>query len=148
MKIDIATGAVIFSTGSLVPDLDSHEFRKLTFGQATKQVMGGKWTLYQFEAEPGIYCSAYFEADLLKFVSIAFALPSDDDEAGTEKQESARHELHCNWLQANVGQPPYEYSWGGFESSRDVKTGDAGISIRYKALAPSNSQHVGGWTKY
>lgn len=141
MRIDVATGEIIFSTGTLAPDQSCQKFLELPVGQSsTKGVMGGNWILRQCEPEPGIFCSAYFDADRLRYVSISFAMPSDDTEAGTEKQERARNELHSDWLEANVGKPPYEYFWGTLDSSRDVKTGDAGISINYETTRSGASQ--------
>lgn len=46
--------------------------------------------------------------------------------------ELKRKELHDKWLEENLGNPPYDYSWGTVSSTYDPRSGSSTITFTYK----------------
>jgi hypothetical protein len=50
----------------------------------------------------------------------------------SEDGEQDRKRAHDQWLEDNMGKPPYRYSWGERASNYDPRSGSSMITIRYQ----------------
>lgn len=50
----------------------------------------------------------------------------------SENGEHEMKEQHDNWLESNIGNPPYNYSWGTISSSYDPRSASSSITFAYK----------------
>jgi hypothetical protein len=132
LKIHLQDGLVSFGKGSLGPRLDKPAFLKSPIGEASEVIVAnGPYATYRIRPEPGITASAAFENDRLNEVSLLFDLPSEDGRQWTEELELERKKIHDQWLLAELGKPPYRYSWGEVVSSFDPKGCVSDIILRY-----------------
>lgn len=51
----------------------------------------------------------------------------------SEDNEQNRKKAHDQWLEDNIGKPPYQYSWGEISSNYDPRSGSSMITIRYQS---------------
>jgi hypothetical protein len=75
----------------------------------------------------------WFRGSLLTHVSL-YLLADDSGASWDEWSEAAerqRQQAHDAWLRAQLGRPPYRYSWGTVESSYDPRAGASEIVVRY-----------------
>lgn len=49
----------------------------------------------------------------------------------SESEEQSKKDEHDKWLLRNIGEPPYNYSWGEISSNYDPRSGSSMITIRY-----------------
>lgn len=49
----------------------------------------------------------------------------------SEDEELKLKEEHNNWLENQLGKPPYEYNWGVVDSTYDPRSGTSMITVRY-----------------
>lgn len=71
--------------------------------------------------------------DMIYLVNISL---SDDGSVPSwtnwsEDEELKRKDLHDNWLEKNIGMPPYKYAWGEISSNYDPRSGSSMITIKY-----------------
>ena len=50
----------------------------------------------------------------------------------SESNELRRKALHDMWLEENLGNPPYDYSWGTVSSTYNPRAGSSTITFAYK----------------
>lgn len=63
------------------------------------------------------------------FISTDDEIPSWDN--WSKEKEINKKAEHDKWLQENLGNPPYKYSWGEITSKYDMRSGSSSITIRY-----------------
>ena len=132
MKIQIIDGSVAFSDGTMKQHMDRQAFLRSRIGESSKEVVVyGPWITYNFSPEPGIACNAIFKNERLFRLSIMIRLPSDDTSKWSDADEHKRQVLHDEWLQAELGKPPYCYVWGQIESGLDRRDGFSDIVLDY-----------------
>jgi len=132
MKIHVADGTVSFDKGNIGPRLDKAAFLKSRIGEASETILtSGAFVTFRFHPEPGISGAARFRNNRLNELSVLFHMPSDDADQWTEELELARKKVHDEWLRAELGTPPYRYSWGEIASVFDPKGCVSDIILRY-----------------
>lgn len=50
----------------------------------------------------------------------------------SEQDQLVKKGEHDQWLQKNIGKPPYQYSWGEISSTYDPRSGSSTITFTYK----------------
>ena len=132
MKIQIFDGSVVFAEGTIGRRMDKPTFLRSRIGESSKVVVAnGPWTTYSISPEPGVAASISFENDRLRELGVQFRLPSDDIHEWSDEAEQERLVLHDEWLNAELGKPPYRYAWGQVESSFDPRGGGSDIVLHY-----------------
>jgi len=132
MKIQISDGSVTFADGTIGRHTDRPAFLRSRIGKSSKETLvNGPWKTYNMSPEPGVAGSAIFEGDRLRQLSVLLRLPSDDTTGWSDEAEQQRLALHDAWLKAELGEPPYRYSWGQIESSYDARGGITDIVFAY-----------------
>jgi hypothetical protein len=132
MKIDITKGSLIFESGSIDPHIDRPAFLEASIGRQAKVALVNQgWINMDFEPEPGVSATAFFKDDRLEKVFFALSVPSDDIKEWVEDREQQRKAKHDAWLRAELGEPPYEYSWGQVESDFDPRGWSSQILVTY-----------------
>lgn len=95
----------------------------------------------RYYIKPQIICGEKFAISLIfnpdGFLYMAnIGIQSDDVisswENWSESREMQKKEFHDKWLEKNIGQPPYSYTWGLMASSYDPRSGSSSINITYK----------------
>ena len=71
--------------------------------------------------------------NMIEFISINIVYNDNSSRRAnwSEERELRRKKEHDKWLLKNIGDPPYEYSWGGISSDYDPRSGSSSITIRY-----------------
>lgn len=132
MKIQIIDGSVTFSDDTMKRHMDRQAFLRSRIGESAKAIVAnGPWITYNFSPETGIACNAIFRNERLFQLSIMIRLPSDDTNKWSDAAEQKRQDLHDEWLQAELGNPPYRYVWGQIESGLDRRDGFSDIVVAY-----------------
>jgi hypothetical protein len=132
MKILVDDGSVVFSEGTIGSHMGRQAFLRSRIGKSSKAVVvNAPWITYNFSPETGIACNAIFRNELLIRLSIMIRLPSDDTSKWSDADEHKRQVLHDEWLQAELGKPPYCYVWGQIESGLDRRDGFSDIIVAY-----------------
>lgn len=133
MRFDKESGQLTFATGSIGPNLDRNAFLATSFGRSSEfDGANDGWVRLRFNLESDVGAVAYFKDDRLKHVDFSFRIPADADNAWTHKGEELRKTKHDDWLRAELGEPPYKFSWGEVISEIDIKTGDSSIFVTYE----------------
>jgi hypothetical protein len=132
MKINVSNGALIFQSGTIGPHLERPDFLETNLGREAKVILANEgWVNMQFEPEPDVSATAFFKDDRLKNVFLAFGVPADSTQEWVENREQQRKEKHDSWLQAEIGNPPYEFPWGKVESDFDARAWSSEILVIY-----------------
>ena len=63
-------------------------------------------------------------------ISIDGKMPSWDN--WSEEGELRIKDMHDMWLKKNVGDPPYNYSWGTIYSTYDPRSASSSMGVRFK----------------
>lgn len=144
--IKAASGEMIFDNFSLMPHMQLNSF-KSNFPQ--KEILA--WNTYE---TPGygkitdIYLkpqkseNKYFvlrlnfaerEVGLFHFIlSIQWNDTIPQWENWSEAQQLQNKKDNDNWLQKEIGSPPYEFSWGCIRSVYDQREGSSYVAVNYK----------------
>ncbi len=138
MKIHVNDGTVEFATGSIGPAVDRNAF--LQSSVAGKQsYVNGPFALYAIQTEAGIGATAQFYGDRLEVIFVWFSMPDDSDDNWNEAHERLRMKVHDEWLQIELGEPPYRFAWGRIESVFDAKGCEGEIHVSYGEPRTSSS---------
>jgi hypothetical protein len=133
MRIDPASGSVEFRDGSIKPSMNLAVFLATDLGRSAKvSFSNDRWQHFQFDPEPGVAGTILFEGSVLDRVFLAMTMPSDDSGEWSEAVEHRRKERHDAWLRSELGEPPYQYAWGGVESEYDSKGCASEIIVVYE----------------
>lgn len=138
--INALTGEILFSNTSqtIVPGMKKSVFIEL-FQSHIKIEDFTSNNYYNYILEPMELWSIEFSVrltfnpnDKLEMLKMWFY----DDEKDPWKNWSKEREIEIKnkqdqFLEQHLGKPPYEYTWGGLESSFDLKGGFSSIVIRY-----------------
>jgi len=136
MKIDASSGAVVFSNGTIEPVMDKDAFLSSPLGSGSEKWHGhGVFEVFRFVPEPGIIATADFRSSRLSSVSLLFTLTDDSPEHVSRDQEFKRKEKHDTWLRAELGEPPYRYSWGQIVSAFYEQHCESDIMVIYDKQA-------------
>jgi hypothetical protein len=135
--IDALIGTVSFGNWSLGPGGDEAAFASATANHAQrKQRSVGVYshhTLRGVRLANTIF-NATFTFNAGRIESISLSIPS----AGTswddwsEADEQQRKRDHDDWLTAQLGAGPYDYSWGVVSSNYSPQSGSSSITVRYR----------------
>jgi len=71
--------------------------------------------------------------DFVSSINFSFLLDGKyaNWEEWSEETEMIRKKVNDRWLRECLGNPPYEYSWGGISSEYEPRSGSSSIMIRY-----------------
>lgn len=129
MKIDPVLGIVSFPGIAIGPHLSRQEFLQTPLGSSAKPgVVNAGWVTLHTQPEPQIHASLAFKDDLL--IKLSAAMLMSTGEADWDREcELRRKALHDDWLKSELGNPPYEYSWGTVDSCFDEKGMSSGIVV-------------------
>jgi hypothetical protein len=132
MKIDAVNGSVTFASGTLGPQIDRMAFLSSPVGTTAKNVLENAGYVHlSFRAETNVHATALFKHDRLDRLFLLMAIPSDDATEWTEAHELERKSVHDKWLRQELGEPPYEYTWGSIVSEYDAKGCESEIILTY-----------------
>ena len=133
MKIDIFTGTITFSGGSLWRKMSRAEFLESPIGKGARPLnVNEPFARYGFRPESGIAASAQFRGSHLEHVAFGFDLPNDSPENWTEQHELQRKSRHDDWLRREFGKPPYSFAWGEVASEFSARDCESDIAVIYK----------------
>ena len=93
--------------------------------------VNANWVNFNINPEAGVAATVIFDGDRLWGLLLSFHLPSDDARQWTEQLEHLRKARHDEWLNAELGTPPYRYVWGEITSDFDPRACASEIVLRY-----------------
>jgi|SRR5688572_6003612 len=132
MKIGVFDGSISFETGRILRSEDRVSFLATQLGkQATSDLVSNVWWHVKAEPEPGITSVLLFNENRLDRVFLTMEIPPDRRGEWTVENELARMEVHDQWLRKELGNPPYDYSWGQVVSDYDQKGCASTIIVAY-----------------
>jgi hypothetical protein len=132
VKISAFNGTISFEGGTIQRNLDRAHFLQTPLGRFAKEdFVNEEWRHYKIEPEPGMIGSVHFKGDRMDRVFLLISIPSDDRNEWTEQLELERKAKHDTWLRAELGNPPYKYSWGRVDSEFDGKGCVSEIIVTY-----------------
>lgn len=132
MKIGVFDGSISFETGRILRSQDRISFLATQLGkQAESELVSNVWWHSKIEPEPGITTVLLFNENRLDRVFLTMEIPPDRLGEWTVENELARMEVHDKWLRKELGNPPYEYSWGQIVSDYDQKGCASTIIVAY-----------------
>ena len=133
MKIHPGSGAIEFHGGTIAPTTNLARFLASQLGTSAKSTLtNAQWKQYGVQPEPHIGVTVLFNGDAIDRILIAMKVPSDAADEWSERVEQERKRQHDAWLQANLGDPPYEYVWGRVASEYDSKGCASAIIVVYE----------------
>jgi hypothetical protein len=122
MKIDKITGTIEFSQGNISRSLNKEQFLDTPIGRlAKKSLVNADWSHFEIDPEGGVAGTVLFDGDAIDRLFLSMKMKSDDSEEWSVESELQRKVKHEEWLQEEMGQPPYEYPWGRVVSTFDPK---------------------------
>ena len=134
MNINSVDGSITFASGPICRDTKRTEFLESPIGNSAKnECVNGNRSNYEFDPEPGVRGTIFFSNDRLDRVFLMMSMPSDARREWTEQLELARKANHDQWLAAELGRPPYEYSWGRVVSDFDPRGCASEIIVVYES---------------
>ncbi len=86
---------------------------------------------YEFDPEPGVAGTAFFQNNRLERVFLMMSLPSDKSKHVSEALELERKARHDAWLRDQLGPPPHEFPWGTATSDYDSRDCSSEIIVTY-----------------
>lgn len=132
MKVHRIGGILEFGQGSIEPCTDRLSFLSSALGRSAEiLVQNEPHATYRFRPEPGVAATVHFEGVKLRTISWQFELPPEKEAIWSVEHELERKQFHDEWLQSQLGMPPYTYPWGGLESNYDSKGCASAIIVRY-----------------
>lgn len=133
MKIDIHDGTISFVRGAIFRALDRNAFMESELGKDAKtRLVNQNWWHASFAPEPGVTGYLIFDRDRLDSAYVLMEIPADARSEWSVDLELQRKALHDRWLQTELGEPPYEYSWGTVTSEFDAKGVVSEIIVNYE----------------
>lgn len=134
MKIGVFDGSISFAFGTIEKSGDRTDFLRSPLGGAAKEQVVNPvedWRHITVRPEPGVAATLIYQGERLHQVFVAMTMPSDDSNEWTADSELERKAKHDAWLQAELGKPPYDYSWGRIVSEFDAKGCASEIIVSY-----------------
>jgi len=132
MKVHRLGGVVEFKQGSIVPPTERSSFLASALAQGAEVVVQNEPHMtYRIRPERGVAAAVHFEGAKLRTVSWQFELPPDKEAVWSVEHELERKQLHDDWLQRELGDPPYRFPWGHLESNFDSKGCASAIIVTY-----------------
>ena len=133
LKIHSDSGVIEFPGGTIAPKTDLASFLTSKVGKSAKSTLtNAERKQFALEPEQDIGATILFDGDSIDRVLIAMKVPSDAEDAWSERIELERKLQHDTWLRANLGDPPYEYAWGHVGSEYDAKGCASAIIVVYE----------------
>lgn len=130
MKIDPALGTVSFPDITIGPHYSRLEFLQTKLGSTAKLgVVNDGWVTLHIQPEAGIYGAVAFKDDRLVTFEASMQMPSGEVGDYDRECELRRKTYHDAWLKSELGDPPYEYSWGRVLSWFDAKSVSSDIVV-------------------
>lgn len=132
MKISVSNGSISFEGGMLQLTVDRTGFLDTPLGRIAKHdFINDDSRHYKIEPEPGIVGTIFFKGERMDRVFLLMTIPSDERNEWTERLELERKAKHDAWLRAELGEPPYEYTWGRVVSEFDGRACVSEIIVVY-----------------
>lgn len=132
MHILASDGSVEFALGNVTSATDKRSFLASSLGRgAIVVVENGPFVTYRVAPEPGVGATLLFKDDRLENVAWAFALPDETKDDWSVESEMRRKKHHEEWLQKELGMPPYRFKWGEVASEYDAKGVSSAIMLVY-----------------
>ena len=132
MKIGRFDGTVEFSSGEIRRTWDRAQFLSSPVGSESKTGLQNEdWRHYDIKPEAGLAGSVLFKGDELQKIFLMTSMPSDQSGEWTVERELERKVIHDRWLRGELGNPPWNYSWGKVVSEFDAKSVASEIIIVY-----------------
>ena len=131
MKIDTNNGLISFTDSSIGRAMKRAEFLGTLLGRSAKTRSVGARNQYEFEPEPGISATAFFDGELLDRLFIMMRMPSDIAGQWTEALEMERKARHDIWIAQELGPGPHKYAWGSVSSDFDPRGCASEIIVVY-----------------
>ena len=134
--IDVRTGTLTFDGWSVGPGTDEPTFATASalHVERTQRDMGD----YSHHSLRGLtlgkalfHATFTFHAERLERVSLAMPTGSAGWDAWSEEAEQRRKRDHDEWLEAQLGPGPYDYSWGSVCSKYYPQSGESTITVSY-----------------
>lgn len=140
MKISTENGAITFASGAITRDLGRANFLATPIGTAAEAIREvASSATYRIQPESGVIATVRFREDALEVVIILFEMVGDSEEHWSRDRELERKAIHDKWLLAEIGPPPYRFSWGDIESLLDEKACVSEIVVGYGARRVQNA---------
>ena len=132
MNINSLDGSITFEGGSINRLQNRTQFLNSQFGKVAREALvNGERRQYDFEPEPGVAVTVFFQANRLDRVFLMMAMPSDSSKIQSEAFELERKTSHDAWLRVELGTPPYEYPWGAVTSNYEPRDCSSEIIVTY-----------------
>jgi len=132
MRINTFDGVVSFSSGSIGAAGNRAEFLTSSLGRTvTSEKVRGTNYQYEFDPEVGVSATAFYDGERLNRIFLMMSVPSDVEGRWTEALELERKSKHDNWLARELGNVPYQYTWGSITSDFDPRGCSSEIIIVY-----------------
>jgi hypothetical protein len=133
MKIGIFDGSISFARGTIARNQDREQFLASDLARGARQeLVNVEWWHLTIKPEAGIVATLIFHDNRLDMVLVLLEIPADSTGEWTRDLELERKRLHDQWLQRELGEPPYRYPWGVVASELDEKGVVSEIIIRYE----------------
>jgi len=135
--IDTLSGTVTFGSWSLGPGSDEATFTAVTAShpQRTQRTVGayGHHTLRGLTlANTRFNATFTFHAGRIESISLSLPSASSGWDDWAEPDEQKRKRDHDDWLEAQLGPGPYDYSWGTVSSNYSPQSSASTITVRYR----------------
>lgn len=132
MHILASDGSVEFALGKVTSATDKQSFLASSLGLvAIVAVENGPFVTYRVAPEPGVGATLLFNGERLENVAWAFTMPDEAEGDWSEESEMRRKKVHEDWLQKELGNPPYRFNWGEVSSEYDPKGVSSAIIVVY-----------------
>jgi hypothetical protein len=132
VRISADNGTIQFAAGQIDPGQQRDAFLATPLGRtATLSLENANWTNYKVRPEAGVVATLLFDGARLDRVFMMMEIPADESEAWTQDLELKRKQVHDQWLKAEFGSGPYDYSWGRIVSEFDQRDCASEIIVVY-----------------
>lgn len=133
VRISPEDGTIQFAAGQIDPGQQRDVFLATPLGRtATLSLQNANWTNYKVRPETGIVATLLYNGAQLDRVFMIMEIPADESEAWTEDLELQRKQVHDQWLRAELGSGPHDYSWGRIVSEFDQRDCASEIIVVYR----------------
>jgi len=132
MRIHTTDGVVEFANGSVSGATSLSAFLESPLGRSAELVVeNAPYITYKIRPETCIGATLTFRHQQLLHLGWAFIMPGETDADWSVESELRRKRLHEEWLQKELGSPPYQYNWGRIVSEFDAKGVSSAIIAAY-----------------
>ena len=132
MKINVLDGAIMFEGGLIRPMVDRERFLATDLAKAAEvKLVNNECCHITIAPEIGVSAKLLYRGNRLHQVYLLLKMDSDATNEWTAELELRRKRLHDAWLGKELGEPPYQYSWGNIVSEFDQKACVSEIILTY-----------------